>query len=184
MDTMECIKTRRSIRRFTEQSVSDETIRELMEAVRFSPSWANTQSWEIIVVKDAAMKEKIADCVLPNNPATKGILEAPVVIAVCSKLGSAGYKKGEMLTDKGDWYMFDAGIAAQNLCLAAHNMGLGTVHVGSLKHEQLDAVLGLPAGYKSVEIIPVGYPAKEATAPPRKETEQFVHLNQFGTAYK
>ena len=180
MDALECIKSRRSIRRFTDQKLSDDIINQLLEAIRWSPSWANTQCWEVIVVKDPDMKQKVADCLQPNNPATKGVLQAPLLMIMCARLGAAGFKKGEMLTDKGDWYMFDAGIASQNLCLAAHSMGLGTVHVGSIKHAELDAVLGLPENIKSIEVIPVGYPAKEATAPARKELGQFVHLNQYG----
>lgn len=180
METRECIKSRRSIRRFTDQPVSDEVLTELLEAIRWSPSWGNTQTWEIIVVKDQDTKEKLSECIPPNNPACKGIPQAPMVIVVCAKLGLSGYKNGEVLTDKGDWYMFDAGVAGQNLCLAAHDLGLGTVHVGTLNHKVIDELLGLPADIKSVEIIPVGYPAKAGNAPPRKELSEFVHLERYG----
>lgn len=180
MDTMECIKSRRSIRRFTEQEISDEVLRKLLEAIRWAPSWANTQCWEIIVVKDQDIKEKLAAEVLPNNPATKGIIEAPVLIVACGKKGKAGFKKGEAQTDKGDWYMFDLGIACQNLCLAAHSLGLGTVHVGSLNHKGINKVLGLPEDVESVELIPVGYPAKEGSAPPRKELNEFIFIDRYG----
>ncbi|SHH24800.1 Nitroreductase [Thermosyntropha lipolytica DSM 11003] len=184
METRECIKTRRSIRRFTDQPISDEVLIELLEAIRWAPSWANTQPWEVVVVKDQVLKEKLADCLSSNNPARKGMLEAPVVIAVCCKVGLSGYKKGEALTDKGDWYMFDGGIACQNLCLAAHDLGLGTVHVGAMDHKKVDELLGLPPDVKSLELIPVGYPAQEGKAPPRKELESFVHLNRYGTPFK
>ncbi|MEA1960086.1 MAG: nitroreductase family protein [Bacillota bacterium] len=180
METRECIKTRRSIRRFTDEPVSDEMLVELLEAFRWSPSWANTQVWEVVVVKDQALKEKLAGCVPEKNPGHKAVLQAPIVFAVCCKLGSSGYKGGELLTDKGDWYMFDAGIASQNLCLAAHDLGLGSVHVGTLNHKVIDELLGLPADIKSVEIIPVGHPAKEGAAPPRKELETFVYADRYG----
>lgn len=180
METRECIKSRRSIRRFTEQSISDETLTELLEAIRWSPSWANTQCWEMVVVKDQATKEKLADLLHPNNPATKGVLGAPVVFVACGKKGVAGYKKGETQTNKGDWYMFDLGIACQNLCLAAHDLGLGTVHVGSIEHQKIDELLGLPEGVESVEVIPVGYPVKEGSAPPRKELNEFIFIDKYG----
>lgn len=183
METRECIKTRRSIRRFTDQPISNETLVELLEAIRWAPSWANLQPWEVIVVKDQDLKEKLAACVPPTNPAHKGITQAPVVIAVCCKLGLSGYKGGQALTDKGDWYMFDGGIACQNLCLAAHDLGLGTVHIGTLNHKVVDELLGLPSDVKCLELIPVGYPAKEGTAPPRKELESFVHIDRYGTAF-
>lgn len=180
METIDCIKSRRSIRRFTEQMVSDELLIELLEAIRWAPSWGNSQCCEIVVIKDQATKEKLSKCIPASNPAPKGVAQAPIVIAVCAKLGLSGYKKGEILTDKGDWYMFDTGIAAQNLCLAAHALGLGTVHVGTLDHKLVDEILELPEDIKSVELIPVGYPAKEGAAPPRKELVSFVHMNRYG----
>lgn len=180
METLECILTRRSIRRFTDKPVSDEVLYKVLEAVRWAPSWANTQCWEVVVVRDDETKEKIASLLSPNNPATNGVKEAPVVLVVCGRTGLAGFKDGVARTDKGDWYMFDLGIACQNLCLAAHDLGLGTVHVGSLDHKALDELLGLPPDVKSVEVIPLGYPAKEGKAPPRKELREFVHLNRYG----
>lgn len=184
METRECIKSRRSVRKFTDQAVSDEQLHELLEAVRWSPSWANTQCWEVVVIKEQANKEKLSQLLAENNPATKGILQAPVVFVLCAQKGRAGVKKGEMQTDKGDWFMFDVGIASQNLCLAAHDMGLGTVHVGSINHRVIDQLLELPDNICSVEVIPLGYPAQEPKSPPRKELETFVHAEKFGQAFK
>lgn len=180
METRDCIKSRRSVRRFTEQPVTDEMIMELLEAIRWSPSWANTQCWEIIIVKDQKGKENLTKLLAENNPAAKGLIEAPLVMILCGKKGISGVKRGEMQTDKGDWFMFDLGIACQNLCLAAHDMGLGTVHIGSFDHKGVDQLLGLPEDICSVEIIPVGYPAKEPNAPPRKELASFVHAEKYG----
>lgn len=181
MDTLECIKTRRSIRRFTDQPIPDDILNQVLEAVRWAPSWANTQSWEIIVVKDKDNIKKIAEQVPDSNPAYKGLFQAPVIIVICAKLGLAGYKKSEQVTEIGDWYMFDAGIASQNLCLAAHALGLGTVHVGTIiSHQALDELLGLPENIKSIEIIPMGYPAKVGNAPPRREISEFVHSERYG----
>ncbi len=183
MDTLECIKTRRSMRKFTEEPVSDEILQELLEAVRWAPSWANTQTSEVIVVREQATKEKIAGILADKNPATKGVLQAPVILVMCAKTGIAGYYNESAVTDKGDWYMFDAGIASQNLCLAAHALGLGTVHVAHLDHQALDELLGLPAEVKSIEIIPLGYPGKEGKAPPRREIGEFVHSEKYGNKY-
>lgn len=183
MDTLECIKTRRSIRRFTDEPISDEILLQLLEAVKWAPSWANTQTSEIIVIKDNKAKEKIVEILAPNNPATKGVLQAPVVVIICAKTGMAGYKNDEEVTNKGDWYMFDAGIASQNLCLAAHALGLGTVHVGYVDHQALDEYLELPPHVKSIEVIPIGYPAKVGNAPPRREISEFVHSEKYGVKY-
>lgn len=184
MDTRTCIKERRSMRKFTEQEVSDEQLRELMEAVRWSPSWANTQCWEVVVVKDQVRREQLAALLSDKNPSVKAVLQAPLVLVMCARLETAGYEHGEgaahtLATDRGDWFMFDLGIACQNVCLAAYDMGLGTVHIGHIKHKEIDKWLGLPAGVCSVEVIPVGYPAKEGKAPGRRQIEDFIHYEKF-----
>lgn len=180
METLECIKSRRSIRRFTEQKITDDILAKILEAVQWSPSWANTQCWEVVVVKDNNIKEKIAGLLSPKNPGIKGIIQAPLIMVMCGKKGVSGYKGDEPATDKGDWYMFDLGIASQNLCLAAHALGLGTVHIGSFDHKGVDKLLGLPAGVESIEIIPVGYPAKEGNPPFRKDLNTFVFIDKYG----
>lgn len=180
METIQCIKTRRSIRRFSSQPVSDEVLRELLEAVRWAPSWRNTQCWRVILVKDAAIKERLAGLLSENNPATKGVQEAPVLLVLCAQLGISGYTEKGPAGIKGDWYMFDTALAAQTLCLAAHDLGLGTVHVGNIKHQEVDELLGLPEGIVSVEIIPLGYPAQDANPRPRKEISEFVFQDRYG----
>ena len=132
METQEAISSRRSIRRYQATEVDDKTLNLVLEAARQAPSWDNTQCWQFIVVRDAGNRNKLAD-MLPrtNNPAARGIREAPVVIVACAELGKAGYLSGKLSSDKGDWYMFDVALAMQNLALAAHSLGLGTVHLGA-----------------------------------------------------
>ncbi|HEX3011569.1 MAG TPA: nitroreductase family protein [Syntrophomonadaceae bacterium] len=183
METLECIKSRRSIRHFLDKEIPDNLVEQLLEAVRWAPSWANTQCWEVIVVKEQAMKEKIAE-VMGQNYSTKAVIAAPVVMIMCAAKGKSGFNQGVPTTNKGDWFMFDLGIASQNLCLAAHALGLGTVHVGHFDHARMDQLLELPENIETVEIIPAGYPAREGTAPPRKELSEFVHMNHYSQAYQ
>jgi nitroreductase len=75
--------------------------------------------------------------------------------------------------------MFDLGLATQNLCLAACNRGLGTVIVGLFDHDKAGAVLNLPAGHEVVVMIPLGFPAKQSSAPKRKQRDEFVYTNTF-----
>jgi len=178
-DVMEIIQGRRGVRRYQDREISEEHLTTILEAIRWSPSWANTQCWEVIVIKDPAIKQKVRETLTPSNPASNAIVEAPVVIALCGRLESAGYKKGEATTKFGDWFMFDLGIATQTLCLAAHYLNLGTVIVGSLDHDKAKEVLKVPEGYEVVSLIPLGYPAQEAKAPPRKGINEFVHYDTF-----
>lgn len=178
-DFMEIVQGRRSIRRYQDREIPKEHLTAILEAIKWSPSWANTQCWEAIVIKDPAIKQKVQETLSLGNPAFKAIMEAPVVIALCGKLASAGHKKGEAATKFGDWFMFDIGIATQTLCLTAHYLNLGTVIVGSFNHDKAKEVLRVPEGYEVVSLIPLGYPAQEFKAPPRKGITEFVHYDSF-----
>jgi len=179
MELMEAIKTRRSVRNFESKDVSDEQVNQILEAVQWAQSWANTQCWEVIVVRDPETKVKLQETLPKTNPAFKAMTEAPVIFVLCGKLQAAGYYKGQVTTKFGDWFMFDIGIAAQNLCLRVHDLGLGSVIVGLFDHNKAKEVLGVPDGYEVVVMIPVGYPAKVPSAPKRKEISEFTHYEKF-----
>ncbi|WP_373499709.1 nitroreductase family protein [Desulfococcus sp.] len=176
---MDVVLSRRSIRKYEERPVPDEALGKILEAVRFAPSWTNCQCWDIVVVREEATKRKLQEAVAPKNPALKSVAAAPVVLAVCGRKGVSGYYDGKASTKFGDWYMFDLGIAAQTLCLAAWSLGLGTVVVGLMDHDQAGAVLGVPDTHDLVALIPLGYPAKTPSAPKRREIDEFVHWESF-----
>jgi nitroreductase len=170
---------RRSIRQYSDSPVTDEQLKTLLQAVQWAPSWANVQCWEIIVVKNAAVKEQLAGALSPGNPSTEAVKKAPIVIVGCAKKGQAGYYKGQALTSKGDWLMYDMGLAMENLVLAAQSMGLGTVHIGAFNIEAAEKVLGVPEGVTVVSMTPVGVPAAESRAPKRRAIEEFVHYDRY-----
>jgi nitroreductase len=179
MELMESIRQRRSIRQFQEKDIPDKDLKTILEAVQWAPSWANTQCWEIVVVKDVDIKLKLQETLPSSNPAFKGMMQAPVVLAVCGKKEKAGFYHGKATTRFGDWMMFDLGLATQNICLTAHALGLGTVVVGLLDHPKADRILKLPDGYETVALLPLGVPLKPAKAPPRREIDDFMHDNIF-----
>ena len=178
-NVLDIIKNRRSIRNFEDREVPQEILAQLLEAVRWSPSWANTQCWEVIVVKDLEIKKKLQETMGKGNPATRAIVEAPIVIGICGKLQSSGYYKGEVTTKFGDWFMYDVGLATQSLCLTAHALGLGTVIAGLFDHDKAKAVLQIPEGIELVSLIPTGYPAKGTGAPKRREVSEFTHYDRY-----
>ncbi|MEM1981802.1 MAG: nitroreductase family protein [Candidatus Hadarchaeales archaeon] len=180
MDVLKAIKERRSIRKYLPKEVEEEKLRELLEAARWAPSWANTQCWEFIVVKEPSTKEKLSETLPPGNPAREAVRTAPVVLVACGRTGVSGFYKGKPVTDKGDFYLFDVALALQNLCLAAHALGLGTVHVGYFDSVAVERLLGVPEGVRVVELVPIGYPAEEPKAPRRKELSEFVYWEKYG----
>ncbi|MGD9368410.1 MAG: nitroreductase family protein [Desulfobacteraceae bacterium] len=180
IDLMDTIKRRRSIRKYEDKPVSTEALSQVLEAIRWAPSWANCQCWEVVVVTDKTIKEKLRETLPPKgNPAFKAMVQAPVVLVLCAKTGVSGYYKGAETTKFGDWFMYDLGIATQNLCLAAHALGLGTVIVGLFDHEKAGRVINLPVGYELVTMIPLGHPAKIGSAPKRRSVDDFAHDNIF-----
>ncbi|MBW1696594.1 MAG: nitroreductase family protein [Deltaproteobacteria bacterium] len=178
-DFMDIVKRRRSVRNFQDREVAEDILNQILETVRWTPSWANTQCWEIIWIKDRSIREKLQATMSKGNPATKSIVNAPVLLALCAKLQSSGYYKGEVTTKFGDWFMYDLGLANQTLCLAAENFGLGTVVVGLFDHDRAKEILKVPDGYELVTLIPMGYPAKTPSAPKRREVNEFLHHDTF-----
>jgi nitroreductase len=176
---LEFLKTRRSIRKYTDQKIPEEILNAVFEAVRWSPSWANTQCWEIAVVRDPDTRRQLQETIAPKNPATKAITAAPVLIALCGKLNSSGFYNDVVTTKFGDWFMYDLGIATQTLCLAAHAAGLGTVVVGLFDHARAGRILNVPEGVELVSLIPMGYPAKTGAAPGRRKISEFVRKESF-----
>lgn len=175
----EVIQSRRSIRNYQDQAVPEAALQEILEAVQWSPSWANTQCWEIIVVKNADTKLKLQGTLSQGNPATRAMVEAPVILVLAGRLNSSGFYKGQLTTKHGDWYLFDLGIATQSICLTAHHLGLGTVVVGLFDHNAAKAALEVPEGVEVVAMLPLGYPAKQPAAPKRREVGEFTHQERF-----
>ena len=179
MDLMDAIKGRRSIRKYKPDPVPEEALQTVIEAVRWAPSWANTQCWEIIVVKDPKVKSELSTALPKTNPALSSMTDAPIVLILCGKKGVSGYYKGQSATVKGDWLMFDTGLAMQNLCLTAQALGLGTVVIGLFDHKRVEEILGVPQNVEVVAMTPLGYPASEGTAPKRKEFSEFVFYDKY-----
>jgi nitroreductase len=177
MELFEAIKTRRSIRKYSDKTVEEDKLRQVLESVRMAPSWANYQCWRLIVVKDKATKEQIsalsyvesyfAPKGYKSNPSMKALADAPVVIVLCADPGQSGVIWGQ------NYYLVDLGIAAQNMMLAARGLGLGTVFVGIYDEEKLKSLLRIPAAVRIVGLFPLGYPVEEKKeGPPRKPLQE------------
>lgn len=175
MTANECIRGRRSIRKFTDQPVSHELLAQVVETASYAPSWKHTQITRYIAV-EGDLKNALAKCttIFPGN----GVImeNAPMVVAVTMIKGRSGYERdGSFSTPKGDrWQMYDAGVASEAFCLAAHEQGLGTVIMGLFDEEEATKLLNLPEDRELVALIPVGYPAESPVAPRRKAVEDLL----------
>ena len=170
---------RRSIRRYQDREIEENKLNEVLDAARWAPSWANTQCCELIIVKDSQIKKQLSEILSRKNPATLAVEKAPLVIVVCGVSGKSGFYNDKALTKFEDWMLYDLGLATQNICMAAHQQGLGTVIVGAFDHDRSKEILNVPGGDEVVAILPLGYPDHEPKAPKRKSMDEFVHFDTF-----
>ncbi len=175
MNTIEAIQTRRSVRRFRPEMPPRELLERVVDAARFAPSWKNTQTARYIIVESPEKKETICAAMLPEFNA-RTVRTAPVLVAMTTVHGRSGYERdGSPTTTKDDrWEYFDAGIAAQTFCLAAHELGLATVMLGIYDEVKLPAYLALGEGEVLTALIALGYPDETPSAPKRKMPEDLI----------
>lgn len=175
MNTIECINTRRSIRKFTEEPVAHDVIQKIVEAAAMAPSWKNTQITRYTVVESKELKDKIAaEATIPFNADT--INSAAAVVAVSVVKNRCGYERdGSFSTVKKDsWQMFDAGVAVQTFCLAAHEYGIGSVVMGIFDYDKVAQMVEMPQTQEMVALVAIGHPAENPEAPKRKTVEDLL----------
>ena len=169
MDAIDAILFRRSIRRYTSQPVSDNVIKELLEAAMSAPSAGNEQPWHYVVITDRAILDEIPK----YHPYSSMVREAPVAILVCCDL--------HLDRHDGLWVQ-DCSAATENLLIAVQAKGLGAVWLGVYPREErvtgLRKLLGIPEHVIPFSLIPIGYPAEHKPKANRYDTSR-VHHNRW-----
>ena len=180
MDAIECIKTRRSVRKFTDEKVPVDVVKDIVELASYSPSWKNTQVIRYILVEDEAVIAKIAAEGVMDFPLNqKTVSRSKQLMVITKKDGICGYEKnGEASTSKGSgWEMFDAGIATQTFCLAAHAKGVGTCIMGVIDDKSIAKIVNLPEDETVAALIVYGYEDGEHAAPnKRKDVDEIMRF--------
>ena len=175
MNVTECLKTRRSIRRYKKLSVDHSVIDSIVSLASYSPSWKNTQITRYIAIEDSSLLAEIADKYTPEYNSNI-IRQVNVLMAVTFKKGRCGYERdGSFTTKKGDrWQMFDVGVACQSFCLAAWDHSLGTVIMGVFDEEGISKLLNLPEDQELAALIAIGHPDIKPDAPKRKSVDELL----------
>ena len=173
MNAAECLKTRRSIRKYKADKVDHSVIDSIVSLASYSPSWKNTQITRYIAIEDTSLLNEIADRFTPDYNSNI-IRQVPVLMAVSYKKGRCGYERdGSFTTKKGDrWQMFDVGAACQTFCLAAWDKGLGTVIMGVFDEDGITELLGIPEDQERGALIALGYPDWDPAAPKRHAADE------------
>jgi nitroreductase len=165
MEVLEAIKTRRSIRKYTEGAMSEEQLGHILEAGRWAATKGNKQPWKFIILKDQTIRDELA-AVLTTG---KFLSQAPVGIAIAIK------------TDNSPEAPLDGAAATQNMLLAAHALGLGACWISAYdmpSENEAKRILNIPEGERLLSVISIGYPA-EAPQKEKKDLDGITCTNKY-----
>jgi nitroreductase len=187
------IQTRRSIRNFKADPVSDETLSKILEAARLAPSGSNIQPWRFVVIRSPEMKEKLKAATVFWFG-----LKAPVVIACCSNFSSLDSRPDRLmeLVQAGvfdnvemdgeytppernqeqllAYLNMNVGIAVTHMMLKAVDLGLGTCWIGGFDPLKAKEILALDDNLHVVTLLPIGYPERIPAKRPRFPLENLI----------
>jgi len=164
------ILSRRSIRRFSEQTIPAESVETLLECARFAPSGLNNQPWRFIVVDDQNLRAEISLLTHYSDI----ILSAPLLISIFLDTVSSYHREKDLMA---------IGASIQNILLAGHSLGLGTVWLGEIlkNKENVSKILNAPNHFELVAVVAVGYPADNSSdeAADKKPLNELVFKNSY-----
>lgn len=169
MDALEAIFTRRSIRKYLDQSVPENLVERLLAAAMQAPSARNQQPWQFVVIDDREILAKVPGF-MPNAAMAS---QAPLGILVC----------GDLSLEKSEGYwVVDCAAAVENILLAAHALGLGAVWTGvyprEARMEGLRQLVGLPKNVMAHSLVVLGFPDEEVMPADRYRAER-VRKNRW-----
>lgn len=164
-ELLDFLKSRRSIRRFKREKVSDEILFKILDIARYAPSAHNSQPWKFIIIDDRRLLDKLSGI----HRGAKPLEHAPQAIVVLAN------KKADPNS-----YLIDGANATIYIQLAAHAYGLGTVWIQTMRNiDEIRSILGIPEEYVPVAILAIGYPDEVPVLKPRKSLEELVCKNMF-----
>lgn len=168
MEFFEIIMSRRSIRKYKNDKVSDNTVKKLLEAAMNAPSRKNEQPWHFVVINDREILEKIPSF----HPNSKMLYEAPMAILVA----------GDLDITRDIFITIDCSAATENILLAAHSFGLGACWLGVYPDQErvvgIRKLLDLPENILPISIISIGYSNEEKSKEIRYQ-ENRIHYNKW-----
>ena len=169
MDTLEVIRTRRSIRKYKKQPIPENVIRNVLTAAFSAPSAGNQQPWHFIIIDD----RKIINVIHTFHPSAKMLMDAEKAILVCGDLNLEKFK---------GYWMIDCAAATENILLAAHSLGLGACWLGIYPREGrvtgMRKLLHLPTHIIPFALVSLGYPGEEKPREERYNASR-IHHNKW-----
>ncbi len=181
MDAIKMLEERRSVRKFKDEVVSRQLMTEIVDIARWAPSWANFQVARYTLVDNAEKIKEIAEHgvngFVYNARTLNNAKGVAILTYVKGKSGTKPGGEGYVTSKDGEWEIFDAGIACQTFCLAAHAKGVGTCIFGIIDDVKIAEIAGIPADETVAAIIVYGYEEGEHAQPtPRKGVEEILRF--------
>lgn len=176
MSFADLAKKRQSDRKYKEQAVEREKLVQCLETARISPSANNSQPWKFVVVDDFEKKEQIAECTIGLGM-NKFTHQCPVLVAVVLEKQNFMSTIGSMIKNK-DYSLFDIGIAVNQFCLQAADLGLGTCIIGWFDEKKIKKILGV-RNRRIPLLISVGYPDSTTRDKVRKPLDVMSSWNEY-----
>jgi nitroreductase len=163
LNIIDIIKSRRSIRKFTSEPVSEELVETILEAGRWAPSGLNNQPWRFAVIRDAGLRQAISEL----TRYSKVVMAAQVLIAVFLDSEKSYHREKDIQA---------VGACLQNMLLEAHSLGLGTVWLGEIirSNEQIKAILGLTSELDLMAVVALGHPDERPKSVKRKPLADLI----------
>ena len=177
---LDVIFSRKSVRSYADQPVSDQQVETMLRAAMAAPTGMNVQPWRFVVVRDQAVKDKLA------GPRGGMIAQAPVVFVICGETTMMRKPFGQPDAEaqevaNGNWTQ-DCSAATENLLLAAEALGLGAVWTAAYPYEDrvnpIREALGLPENVTPLCVVPCGYPAGD-DQPKDKWKPENIHYDKW-----
>ena len=165
MSCIERMLTRRSIRKFKNESISDEIIQNILEAGRRAPTATNSQPWHFVIARDQEGKESFSFGGF--NRFTKDA--AFIVLGL--------YKSSEVIIER--LSLMDVTIALQNMVVAAWVQGVGSCWMGAFDENGLRDALDLPADSRIVGAVAFGIADEDPVQPAKKPLNEIVHFDKW-----
>lgn len=179
MDAITMIKERRSIRKFKNEKVDREIMKEIVSICKWAPSWVNYQIARYTLVDDEEIIKQLATEGVNGFVYNMDTLKTAKGVAILSFIkGKSGkLDEDEYATSKSNvWEVFDAGIACQTFCLAAHAKGVGTCIMGVINDESISKIVDLPEEETVAALIVYGYEDGHPAPTPRKDTDEIMRF--------
>ncbi|HKL93108.1 MAG: nitroreductase family protein [Bacteroidales bacterium] len=177
MDFQELVKIRQSVRSYVDTPVEKEKIVQCLEAARLSPSANNAQSWKFVVIDRPDLKEAVAECA-SGMGMNKFTHQSPVLVAVVLERSNLLSKVGSLVQNK-EYALLDIGMAVNQFCLQAADLGLGTCILGWFNESKVKKLLNVPLVKRIPLLISVGYAQGSTRNKVRKSMDQMSSWNTY-----